>query len=52
MKLEELEKKVSTVVDLLDKIAQLWTRMEEDPQVQHWDKKEERINVMIQELKQ
>jgi hypothetical protein len=37
---------------LLDKEAQLWTRLEEDPQVQHWDKQEERINAMIQELKQ
>jgi hypothetical protein len=31
---------------------QLWTRLEEDPQVQHWDKEEERINAVIQELKQ
>jgi hypothetical protein len=38
--------------NLLDKAAQLWTRLEEDPQVQHWDKEEERINATIQELKQ
>jgi hypothetical protein len=38
--------------DLFDKAAQLWTRLEEDPQVQHWDKEEERINATIQELKQ
>jgi hypothetical protein len=37
---------------LFDKAAQLWTRLEEDPQVQRWDKEEERINVAIQELKQ
>jgi len=30
----------------------LWTRLEEDPQVQCWDKEEERINEVIQELKQ
>jgi hypothetical protein len=38
--------------NLLDKVLQLWTRLEEDPQVQHWDKEEERINATIQELKQ
>jgi hypothetical protein len=26
--------------------------LEEDPQVQRWDKEEERINAVIQELKQ
>jgi hypothetical protein len=31
--------------------VQLWTKMEEDPQVQQWDKEEERINAMIQEFK-
>jgi hypothetical protein len=38
--------------DLFDKETQLWTRLEEDPQVQHWDKEEERINATIQEIKQ
>jgi hypothetical protein len=52
MQLQELGKSVSMATDLLDKATQLWTRMEEDPQVQHWDKEEERINAMIQELKQ
>jgi hypothetical protein len=52
MQLQELEKQVSMAANLLDKVAQLWTRMEEDPQVQHWDKEEERINATIQELKQ
>jgi hypothetical protein len=51
MQLQELEKQVSIVVDLLDKTSQLWTRLEEDPQVQHWDKEEERINATIQEIK-
>ena len=51
IQLQELEKQVSTAADMLDKEAQLWTRMEEDPWDQHWDKEEERINVMIQELK-
>jgi hypothetical protein len=36
---------------LLDKAAQLWTKLEEDPQVQQWDKEEERINAKIQEFK-
>jgi hypothetical protein len=47
-----MEKKVSTTVDVLDKAVQLWTRLEEDPQVQRWDKEEERINAAIQEIKQ
>jgi C4-dicarboxylate-specific signal transduction histidine kinase len=51
-KIQEMEKQVSTVADLLEKVAQLWTRLEEDPQVQRWDKEEERINATIQELKQ
>jgi chromosome segregation ATPase len=50
--IQEMEKQVSTTADLLDKAAQLWTRLEEDPQVQRWDKEEERINAAIQELKQ
>ena len=51
MQLQELEKQVSMVANLLDKAVQLWTRMEEDPKFQHWDKEEERINATIQELK-
>jgi hypothetical protein len=51
VQLQELEKQVSTAADLLDKAAQLWTKLEEDPQVQQWDKEEERINAMIQEFK-
>jgi hypothetical protein len=46
-----MEKQVSMPVDLLDKETQLWTRLEEDPQVQRWDKEEERINTVIQEIK-
>jgi hypothetical protein len=52
MQLQELEKHVSTTADLLDKAAQLWTKLEEDPQVQHWEKEEEMINAKIQEFKQ
>jgi hypothetical protein len=37
---------------LLDKAAQLWTKLKEDPQVQQWEKEEERIIAMIQEFKQ
>jgi hypothetical protein len=33
--LQEMEQQVSTAVELLDKATQLWTRLEEDPQVQH-----------------
>jgi enoyl-[acyl-carrier-protein] reductase (NADH) len=47
-----MEKQVSIEDDFLDKVVQLWTRLEEDPQVQCWDKEDERINVVIQELKQ
>jgi hypothetical protein len=50
--LQEIEQQVIIAVELLDKAVQLWTRLEEDPRVQCWDKEEERINAMIQELKQ
>jgi cell fate (sporulation/competence/biofilm development) regulator YlbF (YheA/YmcA/DUF963 family) len=50
--LHEIEQQVSTTTELFDKATQLWKRLEEDPQVQRWDKEEERINVAIQELKQ
>jgi hypothetical protein len=49
--LQKLEQQVSTLAELLDKEMQLWTRLEEDPQVQRCEKEEERINTMIQELK-
>jgi hypothetical protein len=52
VQLQEMEQQVSTAAKLLDKAVQLWTRLEEDPQVQCWDKEEERINAIIQELKQ
>jgi hypothetical protein len=52
MQLRELEQQVSIATELLDKATQLWTRLEEDPHVQCWDKEEERINAVIQELKQ
>jgi hypothetical protein len=51
VQLQELEKQVNTVADLMDKETQLWTKMEEDPHVQQWDKEEERINAKIQEFK-
>jgi hypothetical protein len=47
-----MEQQVSTVAKLLDKATPFWTRLEEDPQVQRWDKEEERINAAIQEIKQ
>jgi Skp family chaperone for outer membrane proteins len=50
--LQEIQQQVSTTTELFDKETQLWTRLEEDPQVQRWDKEEERINAAIQELKQ
>jgi hypothetical protein len=50
--LQEIEQQVSTTTDLFDKEAQIWTKLEEDQQVQKWDKEEERINTMIQDLKQ
>jgi chromosome segregation ATPase len=37
---------------LFDKATQLWTKLEEDQQVQRWDKEEERISTTIQDLKQ
>jgi hypothetical protein len=49
--IQKIEKQVSTTTDFLDKEAQLWIRLEEDPQVQCWDKEEERINATIHEIK-
>jgi hypothetical protein len=34
MQLQEMEKQVSMAADLLEKEVQLWTRLEENPQVQ------------------
>jgi hypothetical protein len=50
--IHEIERQVNVVVDLFNKEAQLWTKLEEDQQVQQWDKKEERISKSIQDLKQ
>jgi hypothetical protein len=36
---------------LFDNETQLWTKLEEDQQVQRWDKEEERISTSIQYLK-
>jgi hypothetical protein len=49
--LQEMEQQVITIAKLLDKAAHLWIRLEEAPQVQRWDKEDERINAMIQEIK-
>jgi prophage maintenance system killer protein len=40
VQLQEIEKQISTTTDLFDKAAQLWTKLEEDQQVQKWDKEE------------
>jgi len=37
---------------LFDKEKKIWTKMEEDQQVQKWDKEKERISISIEELKQ
>jgi ribosomal protein S2 len=39
-------------VDLFERVTQLWTTLEEDEQVQHWDQEEENISASIQDLKQ
>jgi hypothetical protein len=46
VQLQDIEHQVRTTVELFNKAAQLWTRLEEDPQVQRWDNKEKRINAM------
>jgi hypothetical protein len=50
--MEEMERQVSTTVDLFDRETQLWTKLEEDQQVQQWDQEEEKISATIQDLKQ
>jgi cell fate (sporulation/competence/biofilm development) regulator YlbF (YheA/YmcA/DUF963 family) len=52
MQLQEIEQQVSTTADLFDTTTQLWMKLEEDQQVQQWEKEEERINAVIQELNQ
>jgi hypothetical protein len=49
--MEEMEKQVSVAVELFNKVAQIWTMLEEDEKVQQWDHKEERVTVIIQYLK-
>jgi hypothetical protein len=46
-----MEKQVITAANLLDKAAQLWKKLEEDPHIQQWDKEDEMINEKIQEFK-
>jgi DNA repair exonuclease SbcCD ATPase subunit len=50
--IEEMERQVRAAVDLFDKATQLWTKLEEDQQVQQWDQEEEKISAAIQDLKQ
>jgi uncharacterized coiled-coil DUF342 family protein len=50
--IQEIERQVSATADLFDKATQLWMKLEEDQQVQQWDKEEERISATIQDLKQ
>jgi hypothetical protein len=50
--MDEIERQVSVAVDLFDRATQLWKKMEEDQQVQHWDQEEENISVDIKDLKQ
>jgi hypothetical protein len=40
------------ILNLFEKEAQLWMKLEEDQQVQQWDQEEERISTTIQDLKQ
>jgi hypothetical protein len=49
--MEEMEQQVSAVVDLFDRGSQLWTKLEEDQQVQQWDQEEKNITATIQDLK-
>jgi hypothetical protein len=47
-----MQKEVEKVIQLFDKIAQLWTMLEEDDRIHQLDQQEEAINIAIQELKQ
>jgi hypothetical protein len=50
--LQEIDQQVRATTDLFEEATQLWTKLEEDQQVQQWDKEEERISTTIQDLKQ
>jgi hypothetical protein len=47
-----MERQVYIAADLFEKATQLWTKLEEDEQVQQWDQEEERLSVVVQDLKQ
>jgi hypothetical protein len=46
-KMEKMELQVNVVVDLFDRATQIWIKLEEDQQVQHWDQEEENIMASI-----
>jgi cell fate (sporulation/competence/biofilm development) regulator YmcA (YheA/YmcA/DUF963 family) len=46
-----MEQHVNASTNLFDKATQLWMKLEEDQQVQWWEKEEERISAAIQDLK-
>jgi catalase len=52
MQIKEIERQVHAATDLFEKATQLWTKLEEDQQVQQWDQEGERISATIQDLKQ
>jgi len=49
--MDEMEWQVSTIVDLFERETQIWKKIEEDQQVQHWDEEEENISATIYDLK-
>jgi hypothetical protein len=34
--MDEMERQFNAIVDLFDRLAHLWTKLEEDQHVQHW----------------
>jgi hypothetical protein len=51
-KLGDMEKQVGAITKWFDRPTKLWKTLEEDEQVQQWDKEEERVSASIQDLKQ
>jgi hypothetical protein len=46
-----MEKEAREVIEMFEKITQIWTVLEEDEKVQQWDQQEEKISASIQDLK-
>jgi hypothetical protein len=50
MHVESIAHEVKEVAELYNKIEHIWTGLEEDEKIQQLEKREEKINVVLQDL--